>query len=127
MLPVLTLWGEQFSPRRVEEATGLMLSQKDEVGEIPKRGGRYAGQLLPFGAAVLEVPPDIEPDCRLLWLLQAAERHLPTLRQSGATRCMFHLDVRYWDQCNMEFSHEELARISALGIPLTITCWEQTE
>ena len=40
--------------------------------------------------------------------------------------CNFHLDVRYRDQCNLEFDPHELTRIAALGAPFTITCWDRS-
>jgi hypothetical protein len=123
--PILTLWGERFSPRRAEEATGLTLARTSEPGEIGVRG-RYKGLPLPYGAALLKVPPDVEPARRLSWLVERAERHLAALRESGATLCKLHLDVRYWDQCNLEFDPHELARIAALGVLFTITCWDRS-
>lgn len=35
-----------------------------------------------------------------------------------------HMDVLYSEQCNFEFSTEELAMIVKAGCPLEITCWE---
>jgi hypothetical protein len=123
--PVLTLWGEQFSPRGAEEATGLALARAEEPGEIGVRG-RHKGLPLPYGAALVKVPPDVDPARRLAWLIEAAKRHLAALREVGATLCKLHLDVRYWDQCNLEFDPYELARIAALGVLFTITCWDRS-
>jgi hypothetical protein len=123
--PILTLWGEQFSPRRAEEATGLTLVHTKEPGEIGERG-RYKGLPLPYGAAFVKVPPDVEPPRRLSWLLECAERHLAVLQKLGATLCKLHIDVRYWDQCNLEFAPHELVRIAALGVLFTITCWDRS-
>ena len=123
--PILTLWGEQFSPRRAEEATGLTLTHKNEPGEISLRG-RYKGLPLPYGSAFVEVPADVEPARRLPWLIECAEGHLAALQALGASLCKLHVDVRYWDQCNLEFNPRELARIAALGVLFTITCWDRT-
>jgi hypothetical protein len=125
LLPILTLWGERFSPRRAEEVTGLTLARAVEPGEIGVRG-QFKGLPLPYGAAFLEVPADIECARRLAWLVERAERYLAVLRESGATLCQLHLDVRYWDQCNLEFDPEELTRIAALGVLFTITCWDRS-
>lgn len=122
-LPTLSLWGEQFSPRRAEELTGLALSGRVEPGELA-HWGRYKGQPSPYGAASLEVPPDIEQGGRLAWMVDAVGTHLTVFQQLGATVCKLHLDIRYWDQCNLEFSSGELARIAALGVPFTISCWD---
>jgi hypothetical protein len=123
LFPYLMLWGECFSPRRAEELTGLTLSKKDEPGEIALRG-RYKGQPRPYGAAEIEVPREIASARRLLWLLELSSLHLESLRKSGASTCHVHVDVRYWDQCNLEFEPEEVGRIAALGLAFTISCYD---
>jgi hypothetical protein len=51
---------------------------------------------------------------------------LVALRALGATVCKLHLDVHYRDQCNLEFNSKELARIAALELLFTITCWDDS-
>lgn len=70
----------------------------------------------------MEPRRDIAFDDQIAWLCDAADRHLPTYRRLGATICKFHLAVNYWDQCNLFFEPEELARIASLGVNFTITC-----
>jgi hypothetical protein len=123
--PSLTLWGERFSPRRAEEAIGLPLARAKEPGEMGLRG-RCKGLPLPYGAAFVKVPPNVESAGRLPWLIEWAERHLPAPGASVATLCKLHLDVLYWDQCNLEFDPQQLARIAILGLLFTITCWDRT-
>lgn len=126
LFPVLMLRGDQFSPGLAEAETGLGLSQKQERGDKGQKG-RYRDQPLPYGAALLEVPVHIEPERRMAWLLEASSRHLPVLRRLGASECGLHLDVRFRDQCNLEFVPEELALVATLGLPLTISCWDSSE
>ena len=57
-------------------------------------------------------------------LVDAAATHIPVYRRLGASLCKLHLDVRYWDQCNLEFSPEQVGRIAALGVLFTISCWD---
>lgn len=123
LYPYLVLWGEHFSPRLAEEVTGLLLTKKYEPGEIAIRG-RYKGQPRQYGAAEIEVPKEVESPRRLTLLLELSAPHLETLRKSGATSCHVHVDVRYWDQCNLEFEPEVLARLAALGLPFTISCYD---
>lgn len=121
LFPMLTLWGETFSPRRAEEETGLPLARKTEPGEIGVRG-KFRGKPMPHGAAHLTPPDTVGLDDRIAWLCEAAARHLATYRRLGVTVCKFHLGVDYWDQCNLCFNPEELARIASLGVNFTITC-----
>ncbi len=123
--PILTLWGEQFSPRRAEEVIGFNLSDKKEPGEIGLRG-QYKGMPLPYGSAFVRVPAEIEQTRRLPWLIEFAENHRSALQALGASLCKLHLDVRYLEQCNLEFDSGELARIVALGVLFTIACWENS-
>src|ERR1043166_7495069 len=125
LFPYLVLWGERFSPRRAEELTGLTLSKKDEPGEIASRG-RHKGQPRPYGAADIEVSKDVASNHRLESLLELAGPHLETLRKAGVSSCHVHVDVRYWDQCNLEFEPEVIARIAALGLAFTISCYDYT-
>ena len=124
--PSLDLWGELFSPREATSATGLVLCDANEPGELGTVG-RYRGIPVPYGAASLEPPATVAAADRLGWLLAAATPHVDTLRGQGAELWRLHLDVRYQAQCNLEFSPEEVAAVAALRVPLTVTCWEDTE
>jgi hypothetical protein len=122
--PKLTLWGEMFSPSRAEEEVGLPLSWKEEPGEIAERG-RHRGQPRPHGFAWLAPPEGVPSADRMRWLLAEASRHLAAYRRLGATVCKFHVDVLYWEQCNLCFEPELLAGIAALGVNFTITCYDK--
>src|SRR4051794_2307074 len=110
--PKLTLWGGTFSPRRAEEEVGLPLSRKEEPGEIADLG-KYRGRPRPYGFAWLAVPEGVRSGDRVRWLLAEAIRHLDAYRRIGVTVCKFHVDVLYWDQCNLCFEPELLAGVAA--------------
>jgi hypothetical protein len=122
LFPYLVIRGEHFSPRQAEELTCLTLSNKLELGEIATRG-RYKGKPRPFGAAHIKVSKDVASTDRLSRLLELVAPHLESLQQLGATSRHVHIDVCYWDQCNLEFEPEEIARIAVLALPLTISCY----
>jgi hypothetical protein len=124
--PSLDLWGERFSPREAEAATGLALSDKTEPGALGT-AGRYRGVPVPYGSATLEPPASVPPTDRLGWLLATAAPHAEALRGLGAELWRLHVDVRYQAQCNLEFSPEEVAAVAALRVPFTVTCWEDAE
>jgi hypothetical protein len=125
-IPHLALWGQRFSPTEVEGVTGLLLAHKNEPGENG-RYGKYRGQPMPFGSASLEPPESVPEADRLDWLIERAAVHLETFRRLGAEELILHVNVPYWDQCNMEFSPSEIAAIAALGVPFTITCWKSSQ
>jgi hypothetical protein len=123
LFPRLFLWGASFSPHAAELATGLELTKKVEPGEIALRG-RYKGKPRPYGAAEISVPQETPPSARLSSLLQLSAPHLEALKRIGASCCHVHIDVRYWDQCNLEFEPAEIRRIAELGLALTISCYD---
>jgi len=47
------LSGDKFSPKKVEELTGVKLIQKKEVGEIGITKGPFKGQPVKYGSSVL--------------------------------------------------------------------------
>jgi hypothetical protein len=116
--PVLTLRGERFSPRRATEITRIELSNPVEpVGRSDLENAENH-----VGAAILEVPSSIHRHRRLEWLINVAAANLPSFQQLGATLCTIHVEVRYWAQCDLEFTPEQLKRIGSLGIPFTVSC-----
>lgn len=123
--PRLSLWGERGRESLAETATGLTLSRKLEVGEVPDRGP-HRGRASPWGAGTFLVPEEVPSEDRVSWLLDRAGPHVPTFRALGATRLKFHIDVLYWDQCNLWFPPEGLARLAGLGLALSITCHDRT-
>ena len=117
------LRGEKFSPKEVEEITGLRLRDKLEVGEISPRG-RYRGKPIPFGTAQLEVPTEIPYDDRLMWIIKSLELNLQQLYDCGAEETRIYAGYFYKDQCNFGFSKDELSAIAKLGIDFDISCYD---
>ncbi len=55
----INFWGSTFQPGRAEQLTGLLFTEKNEVGDIAKTG-RYKHQPLPYGAASFNAPNTVE-------------------------------------------------------------------
>jgi hypothetical protein len=116
------LQGDGFSPSLAEARTGLVLLDKNEPGEVAP-SGRYAGKPLPYGSAMLVLlDDDLEPGASALAPLQALKQRLPEFRAAGATELSLYLVVAYERQCDFGFSPEELSALSALGLPLGVSC-----
>ena len=124
LYPSCWMWGETFSPRAVERRTGIVFDAKDEPGEIA-RSGRYRDQPNPFGGATIKFEDDRSScDPVSMQSLMFLAENIPVFREAGATTIVIHCDVDYRDQCNLEMSPEFLAAVASLGVPFTISCYE---
>jgi hypothetical protein len=117
-----SLYGEGFSPKAAEVLTGLSFKEKNELHEIGTRG-RYIGKPIPYGNAILEA--QVEHASNLDKILDLIGNHLTIFRDCGAEDIVLHCDVFFDKQCNFEFSEPQLAKISKLNIPLTISCYQK--
>lgn len=116
--------GRRFSPVQAERRTGLRLDEKMEVGDIEKLG-RNRGKSLLTGSCLL-VPEGLPRSAygpRLEKLITVLESHIGALRKCGATNFVIQMSVAYDSQCNLEFSPDEMKRLSQLDIPLAVTCY----
>ena len=119
----IALQGDRFSPAEAEQATGLKLSDKKEVGQLGDRG-RYKGQPVPYGAARLIAPEDVLPYEKLTWVLDAALPHIAALRKLGAERAEVWIVEHFDGQMNMSYEPAELEKLARLGFPLCVSCYE---
>ena len=118
--------GEGFSPIKAEEKTGVFLRDKLEVGDISKRGP-YRGKPTPYGSGVLEVPAEIPYGHRIMWLVNVLEGKLETIYNLGAEPTQIYAGYYYKDQCNFEFTPQEIQAISKLNIEFGISCYDVSD
>ena len=111
----IEFWGESFQPGRAEQLTGLVFTEKNEVGDIA-RTGRYKNKPTPYGAASFEPPDNLESPDRVLWLAQQWASKIGLVRQCGAEDIHFMVVYYHDGQCNCALSVEEINAISALSI-----------
>jgi hypothetical protein len=121
--PYIALFGDSFSPAKLEQETGLKFDRKHEVGQIGQRG-RFKGKPFSFGHAILEAPENIEPEAKLEWLLDIALPHTETFRRLGITCGKIHVTYAYDSQCNLEYEPEIVEKIARLGLSFTVTCYQ---
>ena len=67
--------------------------------------------------------PEAPYGARLEELLGALELHMETMKQCGAENFLLRINVGYDEQCNLEFSPQELTRLSRINVPLAVTCY----
>lgn len=120
------LSGIEFEPDNVEKLTGLPFESKS------KRGGRvnqFTSRVYKTGSAILSAAEGftywpLSPDDVLL---NAIEVHYDTLRKSGVEELVMYYTIGYQAQCNLEFSPEQLQRLTNIGATLAISCVELNE
>ena len=118
----LELQGDAFSPSAAERLTGLALVRKVEPDQIGERG-RYRNKPTPYGAAALEAPDALPERDKLNWLLDTAMVAVGALRELGAISIGVSATYAHDGQCNLEYSPAELEKLSALGLPFSVSCY----
>lgn len=119
--------GPAFSPSHAEAEANAAFSSKNEPGELG-RAGRYRGQPLPYGSAEFV---DVDAIATMSGLpspfLDTLARLAPACRTAGATSLVVHADIAYDGQCNFELNDQCAARLAALGVAMTFTCFENVK
>lgn len=114
--------GDAFSPAAAEVRCGLRFTEKGERGETAATG-RYRGRPLPYGWAELRSPDDTGGGPGAPFV-RAASALAVASAESGATECALHIDVAFREQCNFEMSRESIAALAEIGVPVTISCFQ---
>jgi hypothetical protein len=102
-----------------EKAGNIVFSEKNEPGATGN-AGRYRSKPIPYGSATLESDPPDDLDA----LLDILTCSIAKFREAGADDITLHCDVFYSGQCNFEFSVNQIACLSKLKIPITISCYD---
>src|SRR5438874_746447 len=105
--------GKDFSPAKAEAQLGISFQFKIEKGEIWKRTGLVADQ----GCGMFTGFRD--PGS----LLKIIESVLQGFRRLGAEDFDLRLEVLHDGQCNFELEHDLLARVSRLGLKISISAY----
>ena len=116
--PECHLWGENFRPSELNKISNIELRLVDEPEEKGTTG-KYKDKTLPYGACCVCTPESIPVPNRITWMAKFIEENKSKFIDAGATDITFWI---YWYgvQGNMEFTANELSKISALNIPLCI-------
>ena len=119
------VWGEDFAPGVVERETGIVFKRKNEVGDIASIG-RYRNQPRPYGSGTLVLRERGETGEMIpLEGLRLVGTLLEHFERAGGTDITIDVVVAYGNQCNLEISPECLKILGDLGLPLTISCYEE--
>jgi hypothetical protein len=89
------------------------------IGEIAKTG-KYKGKNAPYSSAdlVLENNNDLDEFLKEFKLIY------PYLKEMEVFQILLTLNFQYENQCNWEFSNEQLMRIVEMGIQLSFSCYK---
>ena len=119
------MWGNSFSPKKIEKMTELKLEQKLEVGDLITKGV-LKNQFSLMGSASLVASNgqcDLV-DTKLDDFIELLYSNFEILRTSGAENFDLSIGVFYHDQCNLSFSPHIMERIGKMGIDFNISCYE---
>jgi hypothetical protein len=119
--------GDNFSPSAAEKVTGLVFANKVEPGEIGTFAP-YRGKSVPYGHGRLDfcmIRSCSAPDF-LKWL-DDIRRSIPLFRKEGAEDIDLDFIVAYKGQCNLEAEPRFFLALAQLGIPVSLSCWEDED
>lgn len=126
----LRLMGDKFSPKIVEEKTGITFTEKNEIGDIGTKG-MNRGKPIPYGSATLYPPIEvINPEYYYSgfdWIISKLDAVVKISREYGADDIYLDLAVFHKYQCNMAFDPHILAEIAKANIPFWISCYQDDE
>jgi len=114
--------GDSYSPKKVD----FNFNEGNEPYEIAKIG-RFAGKKYGYGSSSYIVPNEIE---RLKIFQHLADTFVPMLKElelAGAESWNIDIARLYYNQCNEEFSKDEILQISILNCPLTYSAYSVSE
>lgn len=119
--------GDKFSPKKVEEKTGIIFKEKNEVGDIGTLGINK-DKPIQQGSATLYPPKEVISTENYYsgfdWVISKLATVVEASREHGADDIYLDLAVYYKYQCNMAFDPITLAEISKANIPFWISCYE---
>jgi hypothetical protein len=109
------LSGRNFYPSHLKIPNDLKIIQNNEPNDILQYG-KYKGKPSEEGILIVEGTLD-----KILDLAEEILNHDSKQLITYSNLCLIFC---YESQCNIELSSSHLQRISILGIPLNITCYE---
>jgi hypothetical protein len=120
------LTGENFLPDEVERLTGIIFESKNNKGDPINP---YKKEPYSEGIAILDAGDGFKywPLSPEDALLSTIETHHDLFRRSGADKFVMYYTIGYHAQCNLEFSPQELLRLTRVGATLAISCVELDE
>lgn len=116
------IWGEEFRPSQIP----FEFTEQHDPGVIGTLG-RYRGLPTPYGSASYVVPPCIPDGEMLRYLVLTIEPILTAIRAAGATDWHIRIGRYYHEQCNEDYSLDELQGIARLGCGFTYSAYSVTE
>lgn len=115
--PECHLWGKNFSPNLLRSISGIVIKNSNEPNEIGSKG-KFKNIEIPYGSCALAIPDFVKSN-RITWMAEFIAKHKSEFLKAGAT------EITYWifwhgNQGNMEFTNQELKKITQTGVPLCI-------
>ncbi len=117
-------WGENFSPKKLQEVTNLVLQDADEVGDPDAIVG-----ICDYGAASLYPPEDYDDSASdvLDWFLDTVSEHIEAIRECGVEDLTMWILYPLEGQRNWAFSVEQLKIMGELGMAVCFSAAERED
>ena|SRR5690606_29961879 len=115
----IEIYGDNFSPAKVEQTVDLTFSNKNEIGEIGKLG-RYKNLPIPYGSATIKN----SENASLASFLMYFRKYITIIRQNGGKSIYLNCGYFYSGQCNCELGIEEIALLNEMKIPFIFSVYE---
>ncbi len=114
--------GDFFKPSEVD----FSFTQSFDYGDIVDHG-HHRNEPKPYGYAIIEVPPSVPNEDRLIYIAKLVSSLLPKLKQAGMETGYVNIGRYYSTQCNEEYSTEEIALLAQLNCPLIYSAYLVSE
>lgn len=122
----IVIVGTSFSPGRFSRLNSTVLEEAEELGTIA-HFGRYKGEPVPNGSAVIEVAKFPAGWDLFSLTLDRLEGCIDDLRRAGAEEFSLMLGVYGSDgETSLGFTNKDLRRMAELGVDAHITFYETT-
>jgi len=126
LLASIKLQGADFSPSTLSADLAIDFNDQNEKGDLAKYG-RYAESGYPFGWANIVAPESVDQFDSIYYLAKLVRDARPLFDKHGIDDRYLYVGYFYEDQCNFEFSEEEINMISEAGLSFGISCYDVTE
>lgn len=121
-----SLYGDNFSPKKLQENTNLCLSDTIEVGQIGNYG-RYKNKPIPYGSANLRPPFDFDDSENdvLDFLLTQLYQYRNDLKECAVEEMQLWAIYPLEGQKNWSFSVSQIKMMAELNIAVNFTALER--
>jgi len=119
------MYGNKFSPKKIEKLTGLKLEKKIEVGDLVSKGYfKKEPSVIGCASLVHNINQDELSEDSLINFVKLLSQNIDILRANGVQHFDLSVGIFYQGQCNLSFSPYLLTLLSKLGLDINLSCYD---